>query len=104
MTASDSSRTRIGERIHRMAMAEGAVLVRFAGGSRFVRRDAATGEWTSDALSDALKAEIRTNRAALAVYADGVFADMDAPPPRIGSSGRPRGNLANAARWRVGSD
>lgn len=81
MTASDSSRTRIGERIHRMAMAEGAVLVRFAGGSRFVRRDAATGEWTSDALSDALKAEIRTNRAALAVYADGVFADMDAPPP-----------------------
>lgn len=104
MTVSDSSRTRIGERIHRMAMAEGAVLVRFAGGSRFVRRDAATGEWTSAALSAALKAEIRANRAALAVYADEVFSDMDAPTPSLGSSWRPRGNQANAARWRVGSD
>lgn len=66
----------VGAQIHRKALAEGAILCHIGSKSVFRRRDERTGEWTSECLSDALKAEIRENREALAFYAAERREDM----------------------------
>lgn len=80
----------VGAQIHRKALAEGAILCHIGSKSVFRRRDERTGEWTSECLSDALKAEIRENREALAFYAGERRAELAAMsevvPPGLGSS------------------
>ena len=59
---------RIGERIRTMALAEGAVMVHQGDRSTFAAFSVVDGRHVSKPLSDALKAEIRANREALAFY------------------------------------
>ena len=59
---------RIGERIRNLALAEGAVMVHQGDRSTFAAFAVVDGRHVSKPLSDALKAEIRANRAALAFY------------------------------------
>lgn len=84
-----------GARIMARALAEGAFLLHGDGTSRFVRRDPATGYYTSGALSDGLKAEIHAHREELRLWAAEERADFEArdrearaayAPPRLGSS------------------
>ena len=88
-----------GARIMARALAEGAFLLHGDGTSRFVRRDPATGYYTSGALSDGLKAEIHAHREELRLWAAEERADFEARDrearaayaPRLGSS-RPEKN------------
>lgn len=83
-----------GARIMARALAEGAFLLHGDGTSRFVRRDPATGYYTSGALSDGLKAEIHAHREELRLWAAEERADFEARDrearaayaPRLGSS------------------
>lgn len=85
-----------GARIMARALAEGAFLLHGDGTSRFVRRDPATGYFTSGALSDGLKAEIHMHREELRLWAAEERADFEerdraaraacATLPRLGSS------------------
>lgn len=67
-----------GARIMARALAEGAFLLHGDGTSRFVRRDPATGYFTSGALSDGLKAEIHMHREELRLWAAEERAEFEA--------------------------
>ena len=96
----------VGEQVHRMALAEGAILCHIGDKSVFRSRDKRTGVWSSECLSNELKAEIRRSREALAFYAaerredmakraaawaasrrhGGVDTGSEGVPPGVGSS------------------
>ena len=109
---SDKGARAVGARIHRLVVAEGGMLAHYGGGSRFVKRDAATGEWTSACLSDGVKALIRAHRDELRVYAAARRREMDGwpvvdklstghPHTPVGSSGAGQTSPSETRRTRT---